>query len=103
MEINKFFPRGHLSGDPSKLIINKYRPSATRTEYADVSNILNQNLGRNSQDNWRTSGSADGGDNDRFKISFGLTKKQLFSVEIGASNKNLQIDYPRNSGAFVDA
>ena len=41
------------------------------------------------------------GDNDRFKISFGPGQKTTFSVEIGASNKNLQIDYPRNSGAFV--
>lgn len=78
-----------FGGDPSELIINRYRSSATRTEHEDTQGLLNPQLWQNNQDSWRTSGSADNGDPDTFNISFGPGQETTYSINIGSSNQNI--------------
>ena len=72
--------------DPTLPIINSYRASyAGPKPNDDTSGSLQTTNWGN--DSWRTSGSANSGDNDTFKITFGPGKTTSFEIDYGGSNQ----------------
>jgi flagellin-like hook-associated protein FlgL len=72
--------------DPTLPIINGYRTSYTGSKpFNDTSGSLQTtNWGT---DCWRTSGTANNGDTDTFKITFGPGKTTSFEIDYGGSNQ----------------
>ena len=72
--------------DPTVPIINSYRASYSGPKPNDDTSgsLQTANWGN---DSWRTSGSANSGDKDTFKITFGPGKTTSFEIEYGTSNQ----------------